>query len=169
MCADVFLCLCGTVRLDQTPVQSVFNFPEIKLHGRAISRALGFRAASGRHKWVQRVWVRRVGVSLFMHIHVFIIQHPVWESWDCNDGCWRNQVWRMCRVFPVNSSHHCAQLISSLKLNYWIAPHDNSYWSAATGWCEHHAKLLIPQPFVTKWAMGIAASFVFWYWICCTF
>lgn len=39
VCATSCAC-CSIGRLDQTPVQSVFNFPEIKLHGRAITRAL---------------------------------------------------------------------------------------------------------------------------------
>lgn len=39
VCATSCAC-CSIGRLDQTPVQSVFNFPEIKLHGRAITSAL---------------------------------------------------------------------------------------------------------------------------------
>lgn len=38
-----FVCLCVSVGRSKTPVQSLFNFPDIKLHGRAISGAADYR------------------------------------------------------------------------------------------------------------------------------
>lgn len=37
------MCVCVSVGCGKTPVQSLFNFPDIKLHGRAISRAVDYR------------------------------------------------------------------------------------------------------------------------------